>query len=100
MALRLFPDRRLSDRRFPESTSIPTIALAYTVTPTINSFPDHSIDVYTLSLDSISQIESYHYFLMFGEGVGRGTLYLYELVGETYISMLVGEYSFGKMMVG
>ena len=56
--------------------------------------------VYTLSLDSISQIESSHYFLMFGEGVGQGTFYLYELVGEPYISMVVGEYSFGKMMVG
>ena len=33
---------------------------------------------------------------MFGEGVGQGTLYLYELVGEPSISMLFGECSFEK----
>ena len=49
LALRLLSDRGLSDRWFPKLTSIPTIALASTVTPTINSFPDHSIDVYTNS---------------------------------------------------
>ena len=47
MALRLFPDRRLYDRGLPESTSILTITLAFTVAPTINSFPEQSIDGYT-----------------------------------------------------
>ena len=71
-------------------------------------YSDHCIGIYRykhklfpyLSLDSILQIESSHYYNMFGEDVGRGTLYLYELVGEPYISMLVGENSFGKMTVG
>ena len=53
LALSLFPDRHLSDRRFPEWTSIPTIALASTVTPTINSFPNHSIDVTPLPFSPV-----------------------------------------------
>ena len=51
---------------------------------------DHSIGIYSYP-DNL---------LIIGEGVGRGTLYLYELVGEPYMSMLVWECSFGKMKVG
>ena len=41
----VFSESWLSECRYPESASIPNIAL-HLVTPSINSFPDHSIDVY------------------------------------------------------
>ena len=71
MALCLFPDRRLSDRRFPDCTF-----------PDHNNIPDHNIDGYIYPDLHVPRPVHRAIYALVREHVGRGTLYLYELVGE------------------
>ena len=73
MALRLFPDRHLSDRFFPN-----------------HPFPDLHRDIHIprqVHRDIHSTFISLNLYELVGECVGRGNLQLYELVG---ILVMVG----------